>query len=234
VLADPAPSVLVKGATAQALSYEVTAFVDDMSKKGAVTNELYDLCYRHLAAAGVDLRPPGEARTADAADGRINVLRRVQLFAALPLDDLAQLAQGLSCHAYEAGEVLVTSGTVSDALLIVDSGVLSTSASKGDEQIEVARLGPGETCGEDGLLAGMPARETVTALTNSVVYRAKKEALTPVFKNYPHIVQSMCGLLSRRQHTLDKMGTSKPAAQSEESFFQWLIGRVRELHDLTL
>ncbi|MEX3947535.1 mechanosensitive ion channel domain-containing protein [Paraburkholderia sp. EG287B] len=237
VLAEPAPSVLVKGASVQSLSYEVTAFVDDMGKKAAVSNELYDLCYRHLAAAGVDLRAPGASRprdpTAGAGDGRIDVLRRVQLFAALPLEELARLAQALSCHAYEAGEVLITSGSVSDALMIVDSGVLSAVASKGEEQIEVARFGPGETCGEDGLLAGLAARMTVTALTNGVIYRAKKDALTPLFKNYPHIVQSMCGLLSRRQQTLDRMGTSKPAAQSEESFFQWLIDRVRELHDLT-
>ncbi|CAD6534048.1 hypothetical protein LMG27952_02871 [Paraburkholderia hiiakae] len=238
VLADPAPSVLVKGACVQSMSYEVIAFVDDMGKKSAVANELYDLCYRHLAAAGIELRAPGEPRARDLAvdlrDRRIGVLRRVQLFGALPPDDLARLAQALTCHAYEAGEVLITPGTVSDLLMIVDSGVLSTVASKGEEQIEVARLGPGETCGEDGLLAGIPARVTISALTNSVLYSVKKDALTPLFKSNPEIVHSMCAEVSRRQHTLDKMGTAKSAVRSEESFFQWLIDRVRELHDLTL
>jgi small-conductance mechanosensitive channel len=236
VLAEPAPYALVKSASALSLQYEVTAFVDDMDKKTAVVNELYDLCYRHLDAAGIELRPLGEPHMRDSAlangDVRIGVLRRVDLFAMLRLDEFAQLAQGLSCHAYEAGEVLVTPDSVADSLMIVDSGVLSAVAKEGMDQIEVARLGPGDTCGEGGLLAGLPARVKVTTLTRCVVYRLKKDALTSILKNNPAVAQLMCERLSRRQHTLDKMGAPKPIAQSEESVFQWLVDRVRELHDL--
>ena len=237
VLADPAPSALVKSASAQSLQYEVTAFVDDMGKKSAVANELYDQCHRHLEAAGVELRPLGEPRLQDASsasgDVRIGVLRRVDLFATLTLDELAQLAQGLSCKAHESGEVLVTPESVAKSLMIVDSGVLSAVAGEGADQVEVARLGPGQTCGEGGLLAGLPARVKVTTLTRCVIYRLTKDSLTPILKNNPDVVQLMCELLSRRQHTLDKMGTPKPTAHSNESIFQWLIDRVRELHDLT-
>jgi small-conductance mechanosensitive channel len=236
VLADPAPYALVKSASAQSMQYEVTAFVDDMNKKTAVVNELYDLCHRHLEAAGIELRPLGEPRLRDASpaagDARIGVLQRVDLFAMLRPDELSQLAQGLSCQTYGSGEVLVTPESVADSLMIVDSGVLSSVAKEGSEQVEVARLGPGDTCGEGGLLAGLPARVKVTTLTRCVIYRLKKDALTPILKNNPVVVQRMCELLSRRQHTLDKMGTPKPVAQSDESIFQWLIDRVRELHDL--
>jgi small-conductance mechanosensitive channel len=236
VLPNPAPSALVKGAGAQSFVYEVTAFVDDMSKKQAVVNELYDLCFRHLAAAGIELRPLGEPPLRHgpwlSGNAQIEVLRRVALFATLGLDELQQLAQGLSCHAYESGEVLITPESVADSLMIVDSGVLSAVAGEGAAQVEVARLGPGETCGEGGLLAALPARVKVTTLTRCVIYRLKKEALTPILKKNPEVVQQMCELLSRRRLVLDKMGAPKPAAKSGESLFQWLVDRVRDLHDL--
>jgi small-conductance mechanosensitive channel len=236
VLADPAPSAVVASASAQSLQYEVTAFVDDMGKKSAVVNELYDLCYRHLEAAGVELRPAGEPHMREIPaltnDARVGVLRRVDLFAMLRLDELAQLAEALSCHAYGSGEVLVTPESVADSLMIVDSGVLSSVAIEGSELVEVARLGPGDTCGEGGLLAGLIAGVKVTSLTRCVIYRLRKDALTPILKNNPEIAQRMCELVSRRQHTLDRMGTPKPVAQSDESIFQWLLDRVRGLHDL--
>ncbi|MEM5434463.1 mechanosensitive ion channel family protein [Paraburkholderia diazotrophica] len=238
VIADPAPYALVKRTTVTSIQYEATAYVDDMSKKLAVTNELYDLCYRHLAAAGVDLKPLGvpyapSSAPAAQADRRISLLRRVELFAALTPEELARLAPLLSRHEYDRGDIVLTPETVPDNLSIVDSGVLSVVADAASGPVEVNRLGPGDAMGEAGLLAGMPARVKISALTQAVVYQLKKDDVTPLLKDNPDVAKLMCRLLSRRQDTLGKLGAPAPVAQSEQSIFQWLLDGMRKLHDLT-
>ncbi|MDR5760837.1 mechanosensitive ion channel family protein [Caballeronia sp. LZ035] len=233
ILPDPAPFAMVKSVTPVSFLYEATAYVDDSGKKVAVINELYDLCYRHLAAAGVELRSLGATspNVAD-ADVRVKILRRFELFAPLAADELAQLAPRLSRHEYDAGEVVMTPETVPDSLIIVDTGVLDVMALEGAEQVGVGRLGPGDAIGETGLLAGHAARVTVTALTNTAVYRLQKDDLTPVLKANPEVAKLMCRQLSRRQKALDALGTPTPAAHSEQSIFEWLVDGVRKLHDL--
>ncbi|MEM5345454.1 mechanosensitive ion channel family protein [Paraburkholderia azotifigens] len=239
VIVDPAPYAIVKRTSANAIIYEATAYVDDMSKKLAVTNELYDLCYRQLAAACVPLRPLGvgypqpSPAPAQETDPRISLLRRVEIFAALTQDELKRLAPLLSRRDYERGDTVVTPDKVLDELTIVDSGVLSVVAEDASGPVEVTRLGPGDALGEAGLLAGMPARVTISALTASTVFQLNKDDLTPLLKDKPDVARLMCQMLSRRSDTLNKLGTPTPVAQSEQSVFQWLWDGMRKLHDLT-
>ncbi len=237
VLADPAPYASVKSAGTQSLQYQATAYVDDASKKLAVTNELYDLSYRHLLAAGVDMRPIGAPYANDVLaaphDTRISLLRRVDLFATLSPDELARLAPCLSRHEHDPGEVLITPETVPDSLSIVDSGVLSSIAHEATGEVEIGRLGPGETVGEGGVLAGLSARVKITTLTDAVIYRLKKNDLTPVLKQNPDVARLMCQLVTQRQQTLNKIGAPTPAGHSEQSLFEWLLDTMRKLHGLT-
>jgi small-conductance mechanosensitive channel len=240
VIADPAPYAIVKRTSVNAVTYEATAYVDDMGKKLAVTNELYDLCYRQLEAAGIPLRPLGvgytqplPASTQDVVDPRMNLLRRVEIFAALTPDELKRLAPLLTRRDYERGETVVTPDKVLDQLTMVDSGVLSVVAEDASGPVEVTRLGPGDALGEAGLLAGMPARVTITALTASTVFQLNKDDLTPLLKDKPDVARLMCQMLSQRRDTLDKIGTPTPVAQSEQSVFQWLLDGMKKLHDLT-
>jgi small-conductance mechanosensitive channel/CRP-like cAMP-binding protein len=237
VLAEPPPYAAIKSAGIQSFQYEATAYVDDMSKKRVVANELYDLCYRHLAAAGIEMRAPGVQypmeTSASVGKARMRLLQSVDLFAALTHDELAQLLPRLTRHEYETGEVLVTPEMVPDSLTIVDSGVLSVIANGSVGLVEIARLGPGETVGEAGLLAGLPARVKVMALTNSEVYQLQKSDLTLILKNNPDVARLMCRILWRRQRALDKTGAPTSVVQSERSFFDWLLDGVRRLHDLS-
>ncbi|BCZ81447.1 hypothetical protein PTKU64_51220 [Paraburkholderia terrae] len=240
VIADPAPYAIVKRTSIMSVTYEATAYVDDMSKKLAVTNELFDLCYRQLQAAGVELKPLGAGYApssspslAQQTDPRVALLRRVEIFAALTAEELQRLAPMLSRRSYERGDTVVTPDKVLDHLTIVDSGVLSVVAEDASGPVEVTRLGPGDALGEFGLLAGMPARVTISALTAATVYQLKKEDLTPLLKDKPDVAREMCQMLSRRQDTLGKLGTPTPVAQSEQSIFQWLLDGMKKLHDLT-
>jgi small-conductance mechanosensitive channel/CRP-like cAMP-binding protein len=236
LMSDPAPYVTAKHSTVNSVLYEVAGFVDDMGKKTSVTNELFDLCYRHLASAGVDLRPLSvPAAPAMVDDPREALLRRVELFTALSRDELHDLAPLLTRKEYEADDVLVTKEVVPECLTIVESGILSVTLDEANGgTIEVSRLGPGDTMGEQGLLAGMPVRVQVTALSRVVVYRLKKDDLTPLLKRNPDVAREMCELLARRQDKLSRISSSSaPAAHTEQGVFQWLLDGMRKLHDLT-
>jgi len=234
LLPDPAPYAQVKRTTVSSIVYEATAYVDDMGKKLAATNELYDLCYRQLAAAGVELRPLGANYTPQAPhDLRLSLLRRVDLFAGLTLEELQRMAPLLTRHTYERGETMMKPEMVPDSLTIVDAGVLSVVVEDASGPVEVIRLGPGDTLGEMGLLAGMPARVTISAMTKASVYQLKKDDLTPLLKDKPDVAKLMCQMLARREDALGKLSTPPPVARTEQSVFQWLVDGMKKLHDLT-
>ena len=85
------------------------------------------------------------------------------------------------------------------------------------------------------MLAGLPVRAKLIALTQTVIYRLNKTDLTPVLKRRPDIGQQMCQVLSQREDKLLQLG-SPPEAQvvTERSLFDWLRDGMRKLHDLTI
>jgi hypothetical protein len=126
-LVDPAPSVIVKHAGVNSITYEMTCFIADISRTGEATNELFDLAYRHLAAAQIILRPLAvpPALASEQADQRPSLLSKVQMFEVLDGDEVRELTSRLSRHEYAASQTIVTADQVIDYLLIVVSGVLS-------------------------------------------------------------------------------------------------------------
>lgn len=234
ILSTPAPNVQAKKSTIHSIQYEATAYVDDMAKKTPLINELYDLSYRHLAAAGINLRPLGPgAATPAALDAKESLLRRVNLFSALPAEDLKKLSMRLSRHEYEDGHVIITPETVPDSLVIIDSGVLGVSTDEATGAIEIVRLGPGDTMGEAGLLAGLPAQVRIVTLTRTVIYRLSKDDVTPLLRNSPEVTYRMCQLLAQRQDTLHRLTTRHVENRGDEhSILHWFLEKVRGLHAL--
>jgi CRP-like cAMP-binding protein len=130
---------------------------------------------------------------------------------------------------------VVGSDAVTDYLMIVESGVVSVEVTTPSGVVEPVRLGPGDAVGEAGVLAGLPVRAKLIALTQTVIYRLNKTDLTPVLKRRPDIGQQMCQVLSQREDKLLQLG-SPPEAQvvTERSLFDWLRDGMRKLHDLTI
>jgi CRP-like cAMP-binding protein len=201
-----------------------------------VTNQLYDLCHRHLAAAGIELWPLSVPRPPrhDAADSRQRLLSHVDLFRALQGEEIEALSKRLSRHEYEVNQEVVKSEEVMDYLMIVESGVLSVTVKGPSGPVESARLGPGDSIGEAGVLAGLPVQAQVTALTRALIYRLDKADLTPLLKNRPEIGQQMCQLLSQQQDSLRQLNTGIPVpVGTEHTLLDWLRDGMRKLHELT-
>ncbi|RFU48871.1 mechanosensitive ion channel family protein [Paraburkholderia sp. DHOC27] len=234
ILGSPSPHASMKCTTLNSVQYEVVGFVNDMDKKRAATNELFDLCHRHLAAAGVTLRALSVPAPANGArDLKEALIRRTSLFASLTDDDVTWLAQRLSRHEYDANQVIITPGTIPDSLSIVHAGVLSVKFSDASGVREIARPGPGDAFGEIGLLAGLPVSVTVSTLIPTVLYRLGKDEMTSFLQGHPEVATQLVQLLASRKDMFDELNAHMPAEKAHgQSIFQWLFGKVRHLHAL--
>ncbi len=212
VLATPVPSITVKSITANATEFEIAFFIQELAQSSRAQNEVFDLIYRHLAAAGIDLAsnqmPPYPVPAAVAernkalhngAGSAARVLDLAAIFAGLTADERQSLAAKAKQKTYDPGEILVEPGTLLQSLFLIGSGVLSLRRVLSGAETEVMRLGPGDHFGEMGLLTGTASPSRICALAPSTVYELAKDDLAPVLKARPAVAQEMCRALARRQ-----------------------------------
>ncbi|CAE6826213.1 mechanosensitive ion channel domain-containing protein [Paraburkholderia domus] len=234
-LAAPQPTVGVIATHPNSTSYEMTCYVADMSKTLVAKNQLFDLAFRHLAAAQIGLRPlsyPAQVPSGD--DPREHLLACVDMFQTLNPVQLAELAGRSVRLDFEPGAILASEGDVTDYLLVVASGVLTVQAkdSHGNAR-EIDRLGPGDSLGETGVLTGGALHVIVTADTNVVVYKLEKNGLTALLKSNPEVARKMCLLVSRRGDPGQAMLGAESQPEGNEGLFQRIWDRMRKFHGLS-
>ena len=95
-------------------------------------------------------------------DQEVGLLRKVEMFAPLPLPIVEQLARGLEPLSVAAGKIVFAQNDEGDRFYIIVAG---TAEVRGDGKA-VATLGPGEVFGEIALLRRVPRTATVRASTD--------------------------------------------------------------------
>jgi len=241
VLALPEPTISVRGATPDAIEYEILCFVDSLKKKGVVRNNLFDFAHRHLAARDIELRSlsapivPAIESSGDAYDAR-RLLRSVTMFQTLEAQDLDALGAALSRHYFGSGETVYASAEAkgNTALHILAYGVAKVTMPRHGEDVELRRMVPGDSIGQSAILSGLEFRVTVRAITRVVIYRLEKEALTGVLSRRPDIGREMCRLLAEHHEAEETvLSDVSPLAPANGSFLEWLRLGMRKFHDLT-
>jgi small-conductance mechanosensitive channel len=234
ILFVPAPSVHIKGLDGTSVELELSFRVSDVTREGDARNELYDLVYRHVKAAGLVLTGTSESSNVPSLPRSTSrrLLDALPLFASLTDDEKEALAGTMTHRAFRKGEVLAEQGSVSDALGIIRSGVVSITASHNAHERELGRLAPGDCFGEGGLLVGTGEPGTVKALTPVVVYEIAKHAIAPLLAERPAIADELGSILFRRTETerhLLEPGTSSAGSPSATG----LTIRIRQLFGLS-
>lgn len=102
-----------------------------------------------------------EDRVSVVDEDLVRLVRRVDVFAALPLTAVERLAAGMTPLTAGAGQVLMREGEPGETFVIVADGEIEVSVAGA----RMARLGPGSGVGEIALLRRSPRTATVTALT---------------------------------------------------------------------
>jgi small-conductance mechanosensitive channel/CRP-like cAMP-binding protein len=207
----PAPSVAINAISASATEFVITFFAADLAATVRAQNELLDVVYRHLAAAGINLAagPNAVPRVRETRTRPERVLDLAEIFVSLTPVERAAIAEKLQARAYETGDTLLAPGTVLQSLCVVASGVVSARRDNGEIEEEMVRLGPGEHFGEISLLTGAATPVHLVALTPSVVYELAKAEFTVVLDAHPEVSQALKRSLARRQTAIS------PPAQSD-------------------
>jgi len=225
LLAKPAPSVAFKTSASDGVEYEISGFVPSMPLKREVRNQLYDLAFRHLQAAGVGLLSATESSTPPALSGARALLEALVDFSTLRQEEKDTFSQNMTLHSYRAGAVILPAGEVSDHLFIVESGVVSVMLDKAGHMFEAGRMGPGEVIGEAGILSDEATLADFRAKTFCTLYRIEKEYLKPCLDARHDIGEAMKALLDFRIHAAQTLAQEAPAVPVKKGFLQWLRKR---------
>jgi small-conductance mechanosensitive channel len=241
IVATPAPTVTVKSINATYTEFEITFFVEELASATRAQNQLFDLIFRHLAAAGIDLATAqnqpdqiiGDQASRKLTTGPERLLELVAIFASLTSDERRAIAAKLNPKSYDVGETLVEPGTVLHSLFIVGSGVLSFTREESEGEIELMRIGPGDHFGEIGMLTGVPATVKISALIPATVYELAKDDLSPVLKARPEVSQGLCRALAQRQ-AAGQLDASSDLSKGVPAnpLTTWFSERLHRLYDV--
>ncbi len=238
ILRAPPPTVSIKTLSASEIELEISYRIRDRSIIGAAQNEVLDRLFRCIIAAGMRFAPtPGSAEISmsapDSDDGLAAPLALVHwlpLFSSLSEQQKTVLAGKMSRKTYAAGDMVLEQGAVSQALTILRSGVVAIYISKDGREYELARLAPGDYCGEAGFLLGEPQSGSVRALTRSIVYDVKAEDLAPLLRERPTLSEELGRVLARRRALAE--ADEAGVASHEDRSAKRLSDRIRQLFKL--
>jgi small-conductance mechanosensitive channel/CRP-like cAMP-binding protein len=240
IVATPAPSVTVKSINANFTEFEITFFVEELASSTKAQNQLFDLIFRHLAAAGIDLATaqgqPEQvvgAQAANLKNGPERLLDLVAIFASLTTEERKLIAAKLKPKSYDKGETLVRPGTILHSLFIVGTGVLSFTREESVGEIELLRIGPGEHYGEIGMLTEAPATVRISTLIPSTVYELANHDLSPILQGRPEVGQGLCRALAQRQ-AAGQLDASDGLSEKvpENRLTSWFSERLHRLYDI--
>lgn len=125
---------------------------------------------------------------------RVLILKVVSIFAETPDEILAEIAGIVAEQSFAAGQTVVEQGTPGTAMYVVLDGRLSVH----DAAHELNELGPRDVFGEMAVLDGAPRMASVTALTDTRVFRIEGAALYALMADRIEIVRGIIGVLSAR------------------------------------
>jgi small-conductance mechanosensitive channel len=217
LLTDPPPKVLVNHVTQWGVEYKVRYWlepkeVSPRQGRHRVTASILE----HLYHAGITLAYPKQdlflsrmpSRQLDRGRDRSEIIRRIELFSHVPLEDIRQLAAESHERRFLAGDVIVEKDRPGDSMFVVVEGLLDvcTTAEATQERVKVVEIEPGQFFGEMSLLTGAPRAATVLAVTDAIVYEIGKDTIDQILAKRPELAQEFAQTVARRQEELHRAG----------------------------
>ncbi|MBI3966329.1 MAG: cyclic nucleotide-binding domain-containing protein [Chloroflexi bacterium] len=127
---------------------------------------------------------PRETREALPPRQVLEALSRIDLLRALPPEEVQAIVPQVDRVRYQAGETIFLQGDVGNALYMIDCGEALVLR---DVTTRLAVLGPGQSFGEMALLTGEPRTATLTARTDLVVWRIRREDFERLLRTVPRL-----------------------------------------------
>lgn len=119
-----------------------------------------------------------------AEDDWMSQLLRSRVFQLIPPGNIQRVMMCMESQEVEAGEVIIQQGDEGDYFYLINRGNCRVDRDMGDGKppVDLARLGPGDSFGEDALLAGKKRSATITMLENGRLLRLSKKNFIELIK----------------------------------------------------
>ena len=106
--------------------------------------------------------------------------------------------------------------------MVIGYGVVSVQLQNGEQWIEVARMGPAEILGEQGIMDRLPNGAQFMALTAVQIFRVHRDAVQACIQAGSPLRVSLSRLQAvRRQHASSVLLRKAPA-MAPGGFLKWL------------
>lgn len=137
---------------------------------------------------------PGRSPTVITTVEKVLFLKSIDLFRALPGEELAQIAEIAEEVPVSAGGLVFAEGESGDALYIVVEGRVRVHVANR----QLAELGERETFGEMSVLDSEPRSASVSATAESLLLKIGREEFRDILTERPEIAVGIMKVLSRR------------------------------------
>ena len=222
LLPSRAAKVSVKSSHLEYTEYELKGFIASAKSKNEVCNLMFDLAHRHLEAAGVTW---GYGQDEQHWNRQRRLLEDVRIFRSLNNEERDRVADEMTPVDYQADEVILAFGEVSDCLMIISTGVVSVSIHDDEKLVEVGRMGPGEVLGEEGILADRPSRGEFRSITSGRLFRIEKTLFGNQLEHLSELRSALSNLQDQRQEIRQTLVMQKPIEVKKASLLRWLLQR---------
>jgi CRP-like cAMP-binding protein/rhodanese-related sulfurtransferase len=117
-------------------------------------------------------------------DDWMSQLLRSRVFQLIPPGNIQRVMMCMEEHAVSKGDVVISQGEEGDYFYLINRGHCRIDRDMGDGKpsVELARLGPGASFGEDALLAGNKRSATITMLDDGRLLRLSKKNFVELIK----------------------------------------------------
>lgn len=130
-------------------------------------------------------------------------LRKIPLFADLPVRDLERLCQMIEEVSFPAGTVLFEEGDMGDRAYVIKEGLIEIYKNSDGRNIQLSVRQAGEVIGEMSLLESAPRSASGRALTDVLLLAIGQEQLDQLMNNNPSLTLHMLHTAAARWRSTD-------------------------------
>jgi anion transporter len=149
-------------------------------------------------------------------------IRSISIFSGLSREDVAKVLGKLEEISFAAHEKIVAQGDQGDAFYLIQSGTVQVvvESDAGNSEV-IAILGPRDYFGEMALLSGEPRSATIQSVTDTKLWRLRREDWDELIAKHPTWLLQLSATLSKRLSHVDRQySTSREAFNSlAEEFY---------------
>ena len=131
---------------------------------------------------------------------KVLFMKSIDLFRALPSEELAQIAEIAEEQPMASGEQIFAEGEPGDALYLIVEGRVKVH--KGEK--ELVRLGVRDVFGEMAVLDSEPRSASVTAVEDAVLLKIGRDDFRDILTERPEIAMGVMKVLPRRLRETSK------------------------------